>query len=375
MADKDTAMVIFQPSGRRGEVPKGINIIEASRLLGVDIEALCGEKKVCGKCIVRIEEGHFEKYNVVSSIDNVSPWQEEEAKFIYEDRKKTNHRLACVAKVEGDLLVFVPEESRAGKQVVSKKARDIHIDLNPSVKIYHVEVVPPTFEEPLGDFERICAKLEEEHGLKDLKVDIECLRQLPVALREGDWKVTVSIWNDQEMIRVRPGKHEAAYGIAIDTGTTTVAGYFCNLVTGEVLDTVTLMNPQCKFGEDVMARITFHMTTDDGLKRMSDDLVEGLNWLIDQALKSTYQPIKKVKKEVDGEKVVEEVEAPEEGKTYLRLKHEDIEDITLGFNTVMHHIFLGLDPQYVGLSPFPPAIQSSMYIRARDLGLKIHPSA
>ncbi|MDA3789941.1 MAG: 2Fe-2S iron-sulfur cluster-binding protein, partial [Desulfobacula sp.] len=115
--------VIFQPSGRRGEVPKGCNIIEASRLIGVDIEALCGETKVCGKCIVRIEEGHFEKYNIQSSIDHVTPWQDElESKFINPENRAKGFRLGCVANIEDDILVFVPEESRAGKQVVSKAA-------------------------------------------------------------------------------------------------------------------------------------------------------------------------------------------------------------------------------------------------------------
>ena len=130
--DDNMAMVIFQPSGRRGEVFKGITIIEASRLLGVDIEALCGEKKVCGKCVVRIEEGHFEKFNIESSMSHVSPWQEEEDKFITPDRREKGFRLGCTATVEGDILVFVPEESRAGKQVVSKAARDIPIEHNPA---------------------------------------------------------------------------------------------------------------------------------------------------------------------------------------------------------------------------------------------------
>jgi len=281
--EDNMAMVIFQPSGRRGEVPKGVNLIEASRLLGVDIEALCGEKKVCGKCIVRVEEGHFEKYNVTSSRDHVSPWQEEEEKFINAANKEKGFRLGCVATVQGDLLIFVPEESRAGKQVVSKAARDIHIDHNPAVKVYYVEVDPPSFEEPLGDFERVCRGLEREHGLTNLTVDIFALRQLPDALRDGKWSVTCSVWNDMEVIRFRPGRVEHAYGIAIDVGTTTVAGYFCDLTTMEVLDTVSMMNPQCKYGEDVMARITFHMTTPGGLKRMSDDIIEGLNELIDKA--------------------------------------------------------------------------------------------
>jgi uncharacterized 2Fe-2S/4Fe-4S cluster protein (DUF4445 family) len=279
-----------------------------------------------------------------------------------------------VAKVEGDLLIFVPEESRAGKQVVSKAARDIHIDHNPAVKVYYVEVDPPTFEEPLGDFERVCRGLEREHGLTNLTVDIFALRQLPDALRDGKWSVTCSVWNDKEIIRFRPGKVEKAYGIAIDVGTTTVAGYFCDLTTMEVLDTVSMMNPQCKYGEDVMARITFHMTTPGGLKRMSDDIIEGLNDLIGKAIDGTYPPKKKIKKKKGDKGPDEYEEVPEEGKTYLRLKREDIEDITIGFNTAMHHILLDLNPEYVGLAPFPPVIHHSMDIKARDLGVDIAPA-
>jgi uncharacterized 2Fe-2S/4Fe-4S cluster protein (DUF4445 family) len=371
----DKVMVIFQPSGRRGEVPQGSNIIEASRLLGVDIEALCGEKKVCGKCIVRIEEGHFEKYNIQSSMDNVSPWKEEEAKFINEERRNKGFRLGCVAKITGDILVFVPEESRAGKQIVSKAARDIHIEHDPAVKVYTVQLEGPTFENKIGDFERLCNGLEREYGLTDLTIDILTLRQLPMVLRQEKWLVTVSVWKDKEIVRVRPGRVEASYGIAIDVGTTTCAGYLCNLQTMEVINTASLMNPQCKYGEDVMARITFSMTTPDGLQRMSDDIIEGLNDLIGKAIADTHPPKKKVKKK-KGEKgpdVYKEV--PEEGKTYLHLTKEDIEDITIGFNTAMNHILLGLNPEYVGLAPFPPVIHHSIDIRARDLKLDINPSS
>ncbi|MBA4392272.1 MAG: ferredoxin [Desulfobacca sp.] len=371
----EKAKVIFQPSGRRGEVDKGMTIIEASRLLGADIEALCGEKKKCGKCKVRIEEGFFEKFGIQSGMDHTTSWLEEEAKYINEQEKNAGYRLGCVVKVEGDLLIFVPEESRAGKQVVSKKARDIHIEHNPMVKIYYVEVDPPTFDEPTGDFERICQELEKQYSLSNLKVDFFTLRQLPVALRDGDWKVTVSVWNDQEIIRVRPGKAQASYGIAIDIGTTTVAGYFCNLTTMEVVDTVTLMNPQCKYGEDVMARITFHMTTTDGLKRMSDDIIEGLNWIISEAVKNTYPPKKKVKKAEGEEGPDEWIEVPEEGKTYLRLTREDVEDVTIGGNTAMHHILLQLNPEFVGMAPFPPVIHHSLDIKTRDMGLNINPGS
>jgi len=371
----DKAMVIFQPSGRRGEVPKGTTIIEASRLLGVDIEALCGEKKVCGKCVVRIEDGHFEKYGIQSSMSHVSPWQEEEEKYVNAERREKGFRLGCVTKVEDDILVFVPEESRAGKQVVSKAARDIFIEHNPAIKLYYVKVDPPSFEEPTGDFERICRGIERDYGLNNLTIDIFALRQLPDALRDGKWEVTVSVWNDREVIRVRPGKQEHTYGLAIDVGTTTVAAYFCDLTNMEVIDTVSMMNPQCKYGEDVMARITYHMTTPDGLQRMSEDIIEGTNELIDKAIANTFPPKKKVKKKKGEEGPDEYVEVPEEGKTYLRLTREDIEDITIGFNTAMHHIFLSLNPEHVGMAPFPPVIHHSLDIRARDLGVKINPSS
>jgi len=372
---EDKAMVIFQPSGRRGEIPKGITVIEASRLLGADIEALCGEKKVCGKCVVRIEEGHFEKYGIQSSMSHASAWQEEEEKFITPDRREQGFRLGCVTKVEDDILVFVPEESRAGKQVVSKAARDIFIEHNPAIKLYYVEVDPPSFEEPTGDFERICRGIERDYGLNNLTIDIFALRQLPGALRDGKWAVTVSVWNDREVIRVRPGKQEHTYGLAIDVGTTTVAAYFCDLTNMDVVDTVSMMNPQCKYGEDVMARITYHMTAPDGLQRMSDDIIEGTNELIDKAIENTFPPQKKKKKKKGEDGADEYVEVPEEGKTYLRLTREDIEDITIGFNTAMHHIFLSLNPEHVGMAPFPPVIHHSLDIRARDLGVKINPSS
>jgi uncharacterized 2Fe-2S/4Fe-4S cluster protein (DUF4445 family) len=325
--------------------------------------------------VVRIEDGHFEKYGIQSSMSHVSPWQEEEEKFVNAERREKGFRLGCVATVEDDILVFVPEESRAGKQVVSKAARDIFIEHNPAVKLYHVKVDPPSFEEPTGDFERICRGIERDYGLNNLTIDLFALRQLPDALRNGKWEVTVSVWNDREVIRVRPGKQEHAYGLAIDVGTTTVAAYFCDLTNMEVIDTVSMMNPQCKYGEDVMARITYHMTTPDGLQRMSDDIIEGTNELIDKAIANTFPPKKKIKKKKGEDGPDEYVEVPEEGKTYLRLTRDDIEDITIGFNTAMHHIFLSLNPEHVGMAPFPPVIHHSLDIRARDMGIKINPSS
>jgi uncharacterized 2Fe-2S/4Fe-4S cluster protein (DUF4445 family) len=394
MEQDNKAKIIFQPSGRRGEVDKDVTLIEASRQLGVDIEALCGEKKVCGKCKVRIEEGFFEKFGIHSTRANASDWQEEEDKFINATQRDEGYRLGCCAKVQGDMLVFVPEESRAGKQVVSKAARDIHIDWNPAVKHYYVEVVEPTFEEPTADLERIQEELYRQFGLKDLAVDYFALKTLPSRLREPGtrWKITVSVWMDKEIVRFLPGKVEDYYGVAIDIGTTTVAAYFCNLRTMEVVETVSMMNPQCKFGEDVMSRITYHMMNPGGLERMSNDMVEGLNGLVTAACAATHPP-KKKKKKGDGEAEEAAVEVVEdateemveeedmlilkakEEKHYLRLDPSDVIDMTIVGNTAMHHIFLQLDPQFVGLAPFPPVIHHGLDIKARDLGIKICNSA
>ncbi|MGD8943496.1 MAG: ASKHA domain-containing protein [Desulfobacterales bacterium] len=366
--EKDKAMVIFQPSGRRGEVPTGITVIEASRRLGVDIETLCGQQKSCGKCMVRIEEGDFKKYNIQSGPSHVSPWQTEEQEFITPALRERGFRLACAAVVLGDLLVFVPEESRAGKQVVSKAARDIHIDHNPALKLYQVKLPPPSFEDPKGDFERVCRQLEKEYGLSKLTADIFALRQLPAALRDGDWSVTVSVWHDKEIVRFRPGNVTHAYGLAIDIGTTTVAAYLCDLATMEVVDTVSMMNPQCRYGEDVMARITYSLTTPDGLERMSADITECINALIDEAVANTRPPRTKKQKKKGGAH-------PEAERIYLNLSGEDIEDIALCGNTAMHHILLQLDPQFLGVAPFPPVVHHSLDIKARDLGIRVNPGA
>lgn len=358
-----TAMVIFQPSGRRGRVPQGISIVEASRRLGVDIEAPCGEKQVCGKCKIRIEQGSFQKLNIESTYQHAGPWQSGEENHISPEEKEKGYRMGCVATVAGDLLIFVPEASRAGKQVVSKAARPLDIKLNPAVKQYTVELVPPSLEDPAGDFERLCAALEKQYDLPSLRMDLSVLRSLHITLETGDWKVTVSVWMDQEIIHVQPGSGSGMFGIAIDVGTTTLAAYLCDLVSGEVVDTLSMMNPQVKYGEDVVSRISFSMENSDGLKRMSTDLVDGLNSLIDQALSREYTL--SLPNGIDGSKKDQAV----------RIQPEDILDVSIAGNTAMHHILLQLNPEPLGVIPFTPSIHHSLDIKAHELGLKINPAA
>lgn len=341
--------VIFQPSGRRGEVGEGRTVLEAAQSLGVDIEGICGNKKVCGKCKVRIEEGYFEKDNIDSGMAHLSPLTEAEKKHI-KPEDGPGIRLACTAEVYGDVKVFVPERSRAGKQIVRKAAKDLTIALDPAVKKYNIELVPPTLHSmTTGDYERVLSALEENYGLRDLSFDYMVLKELQDVLRKGDWKATVTVWMDREIIKAEPGFVEICYGLAVDVGTTTCVGYLSDLNTGKVVNTESMMNPQVPYGEDVMSRITYAMSNPGGLETMQKAIIEGLNEII--------------------EKVVAEVKKDGPNPGFA------IDDLTIVFNTAMHHIFLGLNPEYIGRSPFIPAVQHSLNIKARDLGLRINPSA
>ena len=337
--------VIFQPSGRRGLIERGKTLLEAARELGVEIESICGQKRTCGKCKVRIEEGFFQRHGIVSSIDHVSPVSQDELKFIKESERASGIRLACQAQVLGDVLVFVPEESRRTKQVVRKVATERSIALSPAVKKYYVELAKPSLTDPLDDFARLADALASTYGLTGLEIDHAALTTLPTRLREGEWKVTAAVWMDRKVISVEPGFVEDVCGLAVDIGTTTVVGFLTDLRTGRVLATESMMNPQVAYGEDVMSRITYAMSHSDGLKTMNAAIVEGLNTI---ARRATAQ---------------------------AGLRPEDILEVAVVGNTIMHHLFLNIDPRNVGVSPFPPARKRSIDVMARDLGLKVNPSA
>jgi len=340
--------VIFQPSGSRGQVEDGVSLLQAGRELGVEIEAICGEKRTCGKCKIRIEDGFFERYGVESSRDHVSAWRPVEEKFFSDERKEQGFRLACLAKVQGDLVIFVPEEARAGGQVVRKGVTDRKINVNPTVRTYYVEMQPPTLHDPLGDYERICDALKAQHDLDPPILDYKVLLGMPDTLRAAAWKVSVSIWNGgptPEIVRIAPGTVDRSIGLAVDVGTTSVAAYLCDLTTGEVIHYDSMMNPQVPYGEDVMSRITYAMSHDDGIHKLKDAIIEGVNTLAARVTEA------------------------------VGFTHEDILELAIVFNTAMHHCFLGIYPEHLGLAPYAPALHHSINIKARDLGLKFAPGA
>lgn len=325
--------VVFQPSGRRGEIPEEETIIEAARGLRVEIESLCGGLRNCGKCKVKLVEGLL------------SPFTEEEAKFITDSERKDDYRLACAARIRSDLLIFVPEVSQIEEQVVRKAATVKPIELKPAIIPYYVELASPSFYDLLGDFDRLKKALSEKYHLPSLDIDYLALLRLPHILRQENWKVTAAVWMDKKILAIKPGHVNDLFGLAIDVGTTTVAGYLCNLRSGELIATQSMMNPQVVYGEDVMSRINYTLTHREGLKKLHGSIIDGLNQLIETITQRS------------------------------NLSPEDILELTIVGNTAMHHLLLKIDPQYLGVSPFTPAMHKSMDVHARDLGLKAHPSA
>jgi uncharacterized 2Fe-2S/4Fe-4S cluster protein (DUF4445 family) len=401
-------LVILQPSGRRGHVDEGVSLREAARQLGVEIESICAENATCGKCKVVIEEGTFERYGITSNRGHLSIPSAEEADYFRRRPQMmiTNNwevgqvRLSCQARVLGDVLVHVPEESRGNKQIVRKSATEREIEIKPSIRKYFVELAPPTLEKPFADWERLSQALESAMSLirrgeenlpkaGDLRIDYQCLRVLADAMREGDWKVTVTVWQDKEVIRVQPGYMEKSYGAAVDIGSTTIALYLCDLETGEILAAESEMNPQIVYGEDVMSRIQYAISEPDGLEKQHKAVINTLNKLLKQAVKmanrghrEAVRPARAPAQDGEGDSPTRRSAVKQDVSTFEGIASqarndmttEDILEIVFVGNTTMHHLLLNLPPDHLGRSPFVPTVHQAVDIKARELGLCINPS-
>lgn len=336
-------LVIFMPSGRRGRVSDGTLVLDAARQLGVEIESICGGRLTCNKCRIRVEEGNFAKHGIVSANNHLSPPTEEEIRLLTK-LDSLDCRLSCNARIQDDALIFVPEESRAHKQVVRKAATERVIELFPAVRQVYVEVEQAELGKHLGDWGRLQKALAEQWDLHDLTVGLPVLRNLQANLRKEKWAVTVTLWQDKEVIDVQPGYAEGVYGLAVDIGSTTIAGFLCDLRTGDILATDSMMNPQVTYGEDLMSRVSYAMMHNDGLDKMNTAVIDALNRLAASTARQAG----------------------------IRQRH--IQEAVFVGNTTMIHILLGINPIELGGAPFALANREAIDIKARELGLRLHRS-
>src|SRR5215475_14917997 len=268
MSDKD-ALVVFTPSGKRGRFALGTPLLQAARTLGGDVDSVCGVRALCGRCQVLVMEGEFPKHGVSSRAANLSALSEAEQSFARRRPLASGHRLSCSAQIQGDLVVDVPPSSQVHRQVVRKAADARAITLDPVVHLHYVEVKQPDMHDPSGDLQRLMKALREEWSLNDLECDLQVLQGMQSVLRAGEWKVTAAVHASSRIIGLWPGLHERLFGLAIDVGSTTIAGHLCDLESGEVVASSGSMNPQIRFGEDLMSRVSYSMMNPGGARQMT----------------------------------------------------------------------------------------------------------
>ncbi|HEX3428594.1 MAG TPA: ASKHA domain-containing protein [Candidatus Limnocylindrales bacterium] len=338
-------LVIFTPSGRRGRFETGTTVLDAARRLGVDIDSVCGGRGICGRCQVEQSVGEFAKHGITSSPDHLTPFGPVEADYRATKGLAEDRRLSCAAHIQGDVVIDVPPESQVYRQVVRKDLDVREFTLDPVVRLHYVEVEPPQLASPSGDLYRLQVALEREWGLVDLEADLHVIRSLQPALEAGKWAVTVAVHGARTITGVWPGLHETAYGVAIDVGSTTIAGHLANLGDGAVLASAGVMNPQIRFGEDLMSRVSYAMMNDDGAAEMTKAVRTALNGLLAQLVNRAG------------------------------IKRDAILELALVGNPIMHHLVLGIDPIPLGSAPFALATDRAVTVRAGELDLITHPGA
>lgn len=346
------ALVIFTPSGKRGRFAVGTPILTAARQLGVDLDSVCGGRGICSKCQISPGYGEFSKHGVTVDDDALTPWNSVEERYKSKRGMLPGRRLGCQACVMGDVVVDVPPESQVHKQVIRKSATQRDIVMDPATRSYFVEVAEPDMHEPTGDFERLQLALRDQWQIEQPITTLPVLRRLQPALRKGAWKVTVVVNKGNHdaaprILDVFPGFHEGGlFGLAIDLGSTTIAAHLCNLEDGTVLASSGLMNPQIRFGEDLMSRVSYAMMNPGGDVEMTRAVRESINAL--------------------AKSIAEEA----------KIDPKSIYEVVFVMNPVMHHLLMGIDPVELGQAPFALATSGSMTLNASELELSnIHDSA
>ena len=344
MNNKDP-LVVFTPSGRRGRFPVGTPVLQAARSLGVDIDSVCGGRGICGRCQVLVSEGEFPKHGLTSKLAHLSGFGKVEEDYCVTQPLVDGRRLSCAAQVLGDVVIDVPSSSQVHKQVVRKEAEAHDVELDPLIRLHYVEVQQPDMHDPSGDLRRLEDALEFEWRLTDLACDVIVLQQLQKALRAGHWKVTVAVHAGKQIVAVWPGFKEKVFGLAVDIGSTTIAAHLCDLASGEVVASAGLMNPQIRFGEDLMSRVSYVMMNPGGEKEMTIAVREALNTLAHEV-------------------------AAQAGIT-----PQDILEATFVGNPIMHHLLLGIDPTELGGAPFALATDRAITLWAVEIDFAIHRNA
>lgn len=343
-------LVLFMPSGKRGRFPVGTPVLDAARQLGVYVESVCGGRATCGRCQVEVQEGNFAKHKIVSSNEHISPKGPKEERYERVRGLPERRRLSCSAQILGDLVIDVPQDTVINAQTIRKDADTRVIARDTAIRMCYVEIEEPDMHNPSGDLDRLKIALMKDWGFKNLEFDFYLLPQVQGILRKGNWTATAAIHKDADsdiarVIALWPGLKNEAYGLACDIGSTTIAMHLVSLLSGRVAASSGTSNPQIRFGEDLMSRVSYVMMNPDGREGMTVAVREAISSLVDKVCA--------------------------EGN----VQRNDILDSVFVGNPIMHHLFLGIDPTELGGAPFALAVSGAVRIKASDIGLKLNQGA
>ncbi|MEC7809573.1 MAG: ASKHA domain-containing protein [Actinomycetota bacterium] len=327
--EKRESLIVFTPSGHRDYFENGLTLLEAARKLGVDIDSVCGGRGICGRCQIEPTFGDFAKHNITSSENNISAQGDAETKYKGRKKLEKNRRLSCSAKILGDLVVDVPPDSQIHKQVVRKTVDLTDLQIDPVISLHFIEIENQN-NKPSSD--QLITHLKEQWELEDLKNEI-----VGIPAPSSDGTFTAIVRDKKSVISVWPGFRDQIFGIAIDVGSTTIAGHLCDLLSGEVLSSAGIMNPQIRFGEDLMSRVSYVMMNENGKEELTEAVQGAIDDLVGELCENS------------------------------NTKREDVFEITLVGNPIMHHLFLGYDPTTLGVAPFTLIEDKAIDIPASNL--------
>ena len=355
-ADPDDALVAFMPSGRRGRFKLGTPLLDAARALGVYVESVCGGRGICGRCQVTPSFGAFAKLAIDCRPTSLSAFNEIEQRYARLRSLPADRRLSCQARVMGDVIVDVPADTAVNRQVVRKRAEMRAVERDPAVRACVVEIEAPSMEQPLGDLDRVFAALARDHGLSRVTADPTLLalvqRRLRAGAAGGDggrYRVTAIVHEASGappvLLDLRPGDDAALFGVAVDIGSTTIACHLVDLASGRTVASSGTSNPQIRFGEDLMSRVSYVMMNPGGTADLTRVVREAIMTLIARVASEAGIQVDAV-----------------------------LEAVVVG-NPIMHHLVLGIDPTELGQAPFALAVSGALSMPSRAAGLDLHPAA
>ncbi|MFW2383959.1 MAG: ASKHA domain-containing protein, partial [Acidimicrobiales bacterium] len=335
--------VVFTPSGLETKVGTGESVLDAARSLGVDIDSVCGGRGICGRCQVTAPTGRFDKWALTVEEDALSPIGPTESGYHGKRPLKPGHRLSCQAQVVTEVIIDVPPESQINKQIVRKEVNLEGITLDPTVHLHYLEIPKAVLGDDATAADLIVDALETQWNRPGVRIATRLLQSLHRAVTSPEGGATVAVSTAEgsaTVVAIWPGFYDDATGIAIDVGSTTIAGHAIDLESGEVLASAGRMNPQIRFGEDLMSRVSFVMMNPDGLEELTSAVRGALADLIDEL------------RETAGRSA------------------DSVLSISMVGNPVMHHILLGIDPTPLGAAPFLLTTARAIVLDAPDLDLR-----